>query len=858
MRLVPGLSVIVAVVLTITAAVAAFDSAPQRPNWPAMTPPATRGSTDSTPTVDPLGDLLADLGELNSIIQSLPDSAFKNNPSQRKNALENKINALEHQFASCSYAGALDKMENDLRAKADGSFGGQPNNDWIIEPGAQAAVFGKILAIFAADYDGDGLSLEEEVRTFGTNPFSSDSDGDRLLDGEEVALYGTDPLNPDTDADGVTDGDEVLAPEGVDPESIFVRTDPLNPDTDGDGLTDGEERYTYGTRGFERDTDKDDIADGDEVAFWLALGKSAASAGANSRRPDTDGDGMRDGREIPYYPALDPEVDDAAGDADGDGISNANEVNKYLTSPTTATTYGWLDDTRRRFLDGVGLEFADADTYARGFGFAEPFGIDYFELTAAAGTTDAYAGGFFTLHIHHADAAAVVSITLRMYDKPTNTDDTGDAIGVSSLRDETGAEVPFTVSQTDATYTITSDAAQPVMDYRLAWTVLEDGDQSTLRVTSTDQMHYVCPDPSIGTYPAEIAFTNGGGATPLFFIGHTQRNGYVSSLVLNGGASITTTTAAGNPLYKNSEFSYPLGTLSGSHIITFNWVVTGTNAEFQFRISDTGWSDPDANDLDNDDISDYDEADLMSDPEVPDLMIEVNWEAGVPTVPAADIEDIFERVPLVAALYPDNPNIQVTVLMDGAVGATTACTTATNTAARNAHHNLQNSHTFLFFADDDCASNAVGNAAPAYGTFVYEGDIQEVVTAWGLDATDTARLRLDVTAHELGHTMDAGITDDIGCFEVYSGNHAGACVDGTSPPNRITRGDINHHWSIMAGGSNRQCHHSTPTGTCRPYALFDVANGSITMPDGTLVANVQIFDDEDWGTVHLDDRWSVD
>jgi len=30
------------------------------------------------------------------------------------------------------------------------------------------------------------------------------------------------------------------------------------------------------------------------------------------------------------------------------------------------------------------------------------------------------------------------------------------------------------------------------------------------------------------------------------------------------------------------------------------------------------------------------------------------------------------------------------------------------------------------------------------------------------------------------------------------------------------------------------------------------------MPDGTLVANVQIFDDEDWGTVHLDDRWSVD
>lgn len=35
------------------------------------------------------------------------------------------------------YQGAIDKLENDIRSKCDGSLGGDSNNDWITDPEAQ-------------------------------------------------------------------------------------------------------------------------------------------------------------------------------------------------------------------------------------------------------------------------------------------------------------------------------------------------------------------------------------------------------------------------------------------------------------------------------------------------------------------------------------------------------------------------------------------------------------------------------------------------------------------------------------------------------------------------------------------------
>ena len=84
---------------------------------------------------------------------------------------------------------------------------------------------------------------------------SRDSDGDGLTDQDEVDIYGTDPWVADTDADGLTDGEEVL---------VYI-TDPLDDDTDDDRLTDGDEVLVYGTDPLAMDTDEGGVPDGDEV-----------------------------------------------------------------------------------------------------------------------------------------------------------------------------------------------------------------------------------------------------------------------------------------------------------------------------------------------------------------------------------------------------------------------------------------------------------------------------------------------------------------------------------------------------------------------------------------------------------------
>jgi hypothetical protein len=62
------------------------------------------------------------------------------------------------------------------------------------------------------DTDGDGLSDQLELDTFGTSPFLIDSDGDTIPDGTEAfGLNGwlTAPAIPDTDGDGVDDNVEI-------------------------------------------------------------------------------------------------------------------------------------------------------------------------------------------------------------------------------------------------------------------------------------------------------------------------------------------------------------------------------------------------------------------------------------------------------------------------------------------------------------------------------------------------------------------------------------------------------------------------------------------------------------------------
>jgi hypothetical protein len=87
---------------------------------------------------------VADAGEvqeyLDSYIQNLPDSAFKGKADQNKNALANMFNALNDMLADEEYNGMIQYLQSNIRAKADGSMGGKPGDDWIKDPDAQREI----------------------------------------------------------------------------------------------------------------------------------------------------------------------------------------------------------------------------------------------------------------------------------------------------------------------------------------------------------------------------------------------------------------------------------------------------------------------------------------------------------------------------------------------------------------------------------------------------------------------------------------------------------------------------------------------------------------------------------------------
>jgi hypothetical protein len=70
---------------------------------------------------------------INTYILNLDDSAFSNNPANRKNALGNKLDAVQQMIDDGNYEEAIDKLQNDILAKMDGG-----KNDWITDPSAQA------------------------------------------------------------------------------------------------------------------------------------------------------------------------------------------------------------------------------------------------------------------------------------------------------------------------------------------------------------------------------------------------------------------------------------------------------------------------------------------------------------------------------------------------------------------------------------------------------------------------------------------------------------------------------------------------------------------------------------------------
>lgn len=101
----------------------------------------------------------------------------------------------------------------------------------------QLAVVQTVEASFV-DYDGDGLSDDQETAIYFSDPHMSDTDGDGYTDGEEISnnfspLVAFKKLEEvDSDSDGLNDKVE-----------LALGTSLWNKDSDGDGFQDGEEAF---------------------------------------------------------------------------------------------------------------------------------------------------------------------------------------------------------------------------------------------------------------------------------------------------------------------------------------------------------------------------------------------------------------------------------------------------------------------------------------------------------------------------------------------------------------------------------------------------------------------------------------
>ncbi|MEM2637126.1 MAG: hypothetical protein QXL15_02120 [Candidatus Korarchaeota archaeon] len=173
-----------------------------------------------------------------------------------------------------------------------------------------------------------------------------DKDGD-WLGYQEEKKAGTNPNNPDVDNDGLPDGMEI---------KVF-HTNPKKSDSDDDGLGDMSEIFTHHTNPNSADSDNDGMPDGWEVQYTLnplindanedpdgdgLNNLSEYQIDTNPKKADTDNDGLKDGEEKNTY-LTDPKK----ADTDMDGLNDGDEIKVYGTNPLK-------DDS-----DGDGLKDGD-------------------------------------------------------------------------------------------------------------------------------------------------------------------------------------------------------------------------------------------------------------------------------------------------------------------------------------------------------------------------------------------------------------------------------------------------------------------------------------------------------------------
>ncbi|MBW2122995.1 MAG: cadherin-like domain-containing protein [Deltaproteobacteria bacterium] len=193
------------------------------------------------------------------------------------------------------------------------------------------------VTITPADSDGDGITDDEEIDTYGTDPDKADTDGDGVSDGQELTEWG-ERWNLDDDGDGIInllDPD----PEGPPPGQVNLAWH-ANTEADLAGY-----RIYYGTSSGNYDSVVD-------VGNWTSCVIGGLEEGQTYYFAATAYD--RCGNESDFSQEVSFQVVDPEGDTDRDGIPDADETDLYGTDPEGFDTDGDAigDGTELAFWQG--------------------------------------------------------------------------------------------------------------------------------------------------------------------------------------------------------------------------------------------------------------------------------------------------------------------------------------------------------------------------------------------------------------------------------------------------------------------------------------------------------------------------
>jgi len=225
--------------------------------------------------------------------------------------------------------------------------------------------------IISGDFDGDGLTDQQEITITFTDPGNANSDNEFEDDGSFVR-----DGDEDSDGDGLSDSVELSMSLSQTPtQTDIISADP-NDDFDGDGLSNLIEVTQTQTNPSLMDSDFDGINDGDEDfdEDGLTNLQELNITNTDITAEDSNGDGVVDGDEQSDNDGLSDSIElnqtqtefnnddtdgngtsDADEDFDQDGLSNIIEVIQTLTNPSLVDTDGNGADDGDEDRDDDGL-----------------------------------------------------------------------------------------------------------------------------------------------------------------------------------------------------------------------------------------------------------------------------------------------------------------------------------------------------------------------------------------------------------------------------------------------------------------------------------------------------------------------